>query len=108
VAEILRRMSIRCVLIANPSASGSQIEQIIAKCRQCKVDFKILPPFSRHINGGRSSIANLRNARLEDLLGRQPVQIDLASIRKQLESKVLLITGAGASIGSGLSRPGVD
>ena len=106
--EILRRMSIRCVLIAIPSASGSQIEQIIAKCRQCKVDFKILPPFSRHINGGRSSIANLRNARLEDLLGRQPVQIDLASIRKQLEGRVLLITGAGGSIGSELSRQVCD
>ena len=106
--EILRPMNIRCVLIAIPSASGGQIEQIIAKCRQCKVDFKILPPFGRHINGGRSSIANLRNARLEDLLGRQPVQIDLASIRDQLEGKVLLITGAGGSIGSELSRQVCD
>jgi FlaA1/EpsC-like NDP-sugar epimerase len=108
MSEILRRLRIRCVLIAIPSASGSQIEQIIAKCRQCKVDFKILPPFSRHINGGRSSIANLRDARLEDLLGRQPVQIDLATIRKQLEGRVLLITGAGGSIGSELSRQVCD
>jgi FlaA1/EpsC-like NDP-sugar epimerase len=108
MSEILRRLRIRCVLIAIPSASGSQIEQIIAKCRQCKVDFKILPPFSRHINGGRSSIANLRNARLEDLLGRQPVQIDLARIRNQLEGRVLLITGAGGSIGSELSRQVCD
>jgi FlaA1/EpsC-like NDP-sugar epimerase len=106
--DIIRRMRIRCVLIAIPSASGNQIEQIIAKCRQCKVDFKILPPFSRHISGGRSSIANLRNARLEDLLGRQPVQIDLASIRSQLEGRVLLITGAGGSIGSELSRQVCD
>jgi FlaA1/EpsC-like NDP-sugar epimerase len=108
MSEILRRLRIRCVLIAIPSASGSQIEQIIARCRQCKVDFKILPPFSRHINGGRSSIANLRDARLEDLLGRQPVQIDLASIRNQLEGRVLLITGAGGSIGSELSRQVCD
>ena len=102
--EIIHRFDIRCVLIAIPSATGSQIEQIITKCRQCKVDFKILPPFSRHITGGRPSLAHLRNARLEDLLGREPVQIDLASIRKQLEGKVLLITGAGGSIGSELSR----
>jgi FlaA1/EpsC-like NDP-sugar epimerase len=108
MSEILRRLRIRCVLIAIPSASGSQIEQIIAKCRQCKVDFKILPPYSRHINGGRSSIANLRDARLEDLLGREPVQIDLASIRNQLEGRVLLITGAGGSIGSELSRQVCD
>ncbi|MBS1801662.1 MAG: polysaccharide biosynthesis protein [Acidobacteria bacterium] len=108
IPKIHRRMNIRCVLIAIPSASGSQIEQIIAKCRQCKVDFKILPPLSRHINGGRASIANLRNARLEDLLGRQPVQTDLATIRDQLEGKVLLITGAGGSIGSELSRQVCD
>jgi FlaA1/EpsC-like NDP-sugar epimerase len=104
ISELSHRLNIRCVLIAIPSATGSQVEQIIAKCRQCKVDFKILPPLSRQISGGRSSLADLRNARLEDLLGRQPVQIDLASIRKQLEGKVLLITGAGGSIGSELSR----
>jgi FlaA1/EpsC-like NDP-sugar epimerase len=108
LSEILRRLNVRCVLIAIPSASGSQIEQIIAKCQQCKVDFKILPPFSRHINGGRSSVANLRNACLEDLLGRQPVQIDLATIRQQIEGRVLLITGAGGSIGSELSRQVCD
>jgi len=102
--EIIRQMNIRCVLIAIPSATGSQVERIIAKCRQCEVDFKILPPLSRHIVGGRSSIADLREVRVEDLLGRQPVQTDLASIRKQLEGRVLLITGAGGSIGSELSR----
>ncbi len=104
MAELLRRWNIQCVLIAIPSASGSQVEQIIAKCRRCKVDFKILPPLGQQISGGRSSIADLRNVRLEDLLGRQPVQTDLAAIRNQLEGKVLLITGAGGSIGSELSR----
>jgi FlaA1/EpsC-like NDP-sugar epimerase len=108
MAEVLRRMGVRCVLIAIPSASGSQVAQIIAKCRQCRVDFKILPPISQHIGAERSSIADLRNVRLEDLLGRQPVQIDLASIRNQLEGKVLLITGAGGSIGAELSRQVCD
>jgi FlaA1/EpsC-like NDP-sugar epimerase len=102
--EIIRRMSVRCVLIAIPSANGNQVEQIIAKCRQCKVDFKILPPLSQHVSGGRSSVTGLRNVRVEDLLGRQPVQTDLASIRSKLEGEVLLITGAGGSIGSELSR----
>lgn len=105
MSVMLSRLDVRCVLIAIPSASGNQVEQIIAKCRQCKVDFKILPPLRAQIAGGRgSSIADLRNLRLEDLLGRQTVETDLASIRKQLEGKVLLITGAGGSIGSELSR----
>ncbi|MBV8673063.1 MAG: polysaccharide biosynthesis protein [Acidobacteriaceae bacterium] len=102
--DIIRKMNIRCVLIAIPSATGSQVERIIAKCRQCEVDFKILPPISRQIVAGRSSIADLREVRVEDLLGRQPVQTDLASIRKQLEGRVLLVTGAGGSIGSELCR----
>ncbi len=108
MSEMLRRMNVGCVLIAIPSASGNQVEQIIAKCRQCKVDFKILPPLRQHISGGRASIGDLRNVRLEDLMGRQPVQTDLASIRNQLEGKVLLITGAGGSIGSELSRQVCD
>lgn len=102
--EIIRRMKLQCVLIAIPSASGGQVERIIAKCRQCEVDFKILPSLSQHLDGGHSSITDLREVRLEDLLGRQPVQTDLASIRNQLEGRVLLITGAGGSIGSELSR----
>lgn len=104
MSEIIRQVNVRCVLIAIPSASGRQVEQIMAKCRQCRVDFKILPPLSQHVSGRRSSVTDLCNVRVEDLLGRQSVQTDLASIRNQLEGKVLLITGAGGSIGSELSR----
>jgi FlaA1/EpsC-like NDP-sugar epimerase len=104
ISAIIRSRKIQCVLIAIPSAAGKQIEQIVGKCRQCRVDFKILPPISRHINGTTSSIAEVRSLRLEDLLGREPVHTDLESIRNELEGKVLLITGAGGSIGSELSR----
>jgi FlaA1/EpsC-like NDP-sugar epimerase len=104
ISEIIRQNTIQSVLIAIPSARGSQIERIVNKCQQCRVDFKILPPISRHINGNSARIAALRDLRLEDLLGREPVQIDLATIRNQLEGRVLLITGAGGSIGSELSR----
>lgn len=104
LADVIDRLRVQCVLIAIPSATGRQIEQIISKCRQCKVDFKILPPYSDQISGGRSSFAHVRAARLEDLLGRQPVHVDLVSIQNQLEGKVMLITGAGGSIGSELTR----
>ncbi len=104
ISAVIRSKKVQCVLIAIPSAAGKQIEQIVGKCRQCRVDFKILPPISRHINGTTSSISEVRSLRLEDLLGREPVHTDLESIRKELEGKVLLITGAGGSIGSELSR----
>jgi FlaA1/EpsC-like NDP-sugar epimerase len=104
ISDIILRMNVRCVLIAIPSATGRQVEHIMTKCRQCKVGFKILPPISQHVSGRRSSVTDVCDMRVEDLLGRQSVQTDLASIRNQLEGKVLLITGAGGSIGSELSR----
>ena len=104
IAEIIRRNEVQNVLIAIPSAHGNQIERIVSKCQQCRVAFKILPPISRHINGNTGRISAVRDLSLEDLLGRQQVQIDLAGIRNQLEGRVLLITGAGGSIGSELSR----
>lgn len=104
ISAIIRLKKVQSVLIAIPSARGSQIEQIVSRCRQCRVDFKILPPISRHINGSSSKISAVRDLRLEDLLGREPVHIDLASIRNELEGKVILITGAGGSIGAELSR----
>lgn len=104
IPEILQRFNVRCVLIAIPSATGKQIERILALCRECKVDIKILPPLSQQINGGHPSIAHLREPRVEDLLGRPSVQTNLAGIQKQLQGKTVLITGAGGSIGSELSR----
>lgn len=104
ISAIIRLKKVQSVLIAIPSAHGNQIEQIVSRCRQCRVDFKILPPISRHINGNSSKISAVRDLRLEDLLGREPVHIDSASIRNELEGKVILITGAGGSIGAELSR----
>ena len=104
ISEVIRQNEVQSVLIAIPSAHGNQIERIVSKCQQCRVDFKILPPISRHINGNSGRISAVRNLRLEDLLGREPVHVDFAGIRSQLEDKVLLITGAGGSIGSELSR----
>jgi FlaA1/EpsC-like NDP-sugar epimerase len=104
LAEFIHKLNVECVLIAIPSATGAQVERIISRCHECHVDFKILPPLSQHINGSRARVANIRNVRLDDLLGREPISVDLASIRTQLENKVLLITGAGGSIGSELAR----
>jgi len=104
ISAIIRLKKVQSVLIAIPSARGAQIEQIVSRCRQCRVDFKILPPISRHINGSSAKISAVRDLRLEDLLGREPVHIDLASIRNELEGRVVLITGAGGSIGAELSR----
>ena len=93
------------VLIAT-SSGGKEVERIINTCRESKVDFKILPSINERINGNHVStqISKVRNVRVEDLLGRQPVVLESDAIRKKVCGKVLFITGAGGSIGSELAR----
>jgi FlaA1/EpsC-like NDP-sugar epimerase len=104
MSDLIARLGVECVLIAIPSATGAQVERIVSECRACKVDFKILPPMRQHIHGQKVSMKSVRSLRLDDLLQREPVHIDLAGIRREVEGKVLLITGAGGSIGSELAR----
>ena len=101
--RIIRENQVSCVLIAIPSAKGSLVERIVGKCHECNVDFKILPAVSDRIHGS-ACFSRVRKVSVEDLLGREPVQLELASIRERLQGKLLLITGAGGSIGSELAR----
>lgn len=103
LSHLIKKYQAECVLIAIPSARGYQIERIIDKCRQSKVSFKILPPMSEQLNR-TASIKQFRKVQVEDLLSRNPVQLDLGRIRDEVQDKVLLITGAGGSIGSELAR----
>ena len=91
------------ILIAIPSASGKQIQRIIDKCRECKVEFKTLPAIGDLITNP-VSLGQMRSVRVDDLLVREPVRLDLTGIRRKLEGKTVLITGAGGSIGSELTR----
>ena len=91
------------VVIAMPSASSDQIRAIIDICRDCEVETKILPGLFELING-KVSVNQLREVSLEDLLGREPVKLDIDSIANYIENRCVLVTGAGGSIGSELSR----
>jgi FlaA1/EpsC-like NDP-sugar epimerase len=103
LSRFIERHSVSCVLIAIPSATGAQIQRIIGKCRECRVDFKILPPVSARIHGPLL-VNQLRSVRVEDLLGRRPVQLDVEAIRDKFQDNSVLITGAAGSIGSELVR----
>jgi FlaA1/EpsC-like NDP-sugar epimerase len=91
------------VLIAVPSATGKQMQRFVRICEQCGTRFKTLPAL-RDIITGQGSLREFRDVHLEDLLGRDPVEIDLRSVRKQIEGHVVLVTGAAGSIGSELCR----
>lgn len=91
------------VLIAVPSASGEQMQRFVRICEQAGARFKTVPAL-RDIIMGQGSIRDFRDVNLEDLLGRDAVEIDLRSVRERIEGGVVLVTGAAGSIGSELCR----
>jgi FlaA1/EpsC-like NDP-sugar epimerase len=95
------------VLIAVPSATGRQMQRFVSICEQAGVRFKTLPAL-RDIISGQETIREFRDVHLEDLLGRDPVEIDLGPVRKQICGRVVLVTGAAGSIGSELCRQLLD
>jgi FlaA1/EpsC-like NDP-sugar epimerase len=91
------------ILIAVPSATGKQMQRFVQICEQCGTRFKTVPTL-RDLITGAGSIREFRDVNLEDLLGRDPVHIDLGSVRNRIEGRAVLVTGAAGSIGSELCR----
>jgi len=101
--SLIENLFIDQVIIAMPSAPAAEIRKIVEVCRTAEVETRILPGLFELING-HVSINQLREVSLEDLLGRDPVQLDSLSIASYIEDRVVLVTGAGGSIGSELCR----
>ena len=95
--------SVHEVLIAVPSADGKETQRFVELCEQANVCFKTVPTL-QEILSGQFNIGQFRDVRLEDLLGRDPIEIDLDSVRDQIQGQVVLVTGAAGSIGSELCR----
>lgn len=91
-----------CVMVAIPSVGSDILRLVLDVCSANHLEFKIVPTLAERLNG--SAFTLLRDVAMEDLLGREPVRLDLDNIRKKFEDKVVLITGAGGSIGSELVR----
>jgi FlaA1/EpsC-like NDP-sugar epimerase len=101
--SVLARNPADEVLIAVPSATGEQMQKITQICQQTGIPFRTVPALHEIIDGN-VSIRQFREVRLEDLLGRDTVEMDLEPVRRELEGKVVLVTGAAGSIGSELCR----
>lgn len=91
------------LFIAIPSANGAQMQRISRICERASVRYRTVPNL-HDLLMGRGSISQLREVSVEDLLGRDPVQLDLSTVRRQIMGKVVLVTGAAGSIGSELCR----
>jgi FlaA1/EpsC-like NDP-sugar epimerase len=103
IPEIINKHNIKEAIIAIPSAAGRDIKAIYDLCKQNGVEVKVLPCIYEIIDNN-IDLSQLRSIKVEDLLRREPVQLDMEGISASLQGKTVLITGGGGSIGSELSR----
>jgi len=103
IKQTARKYSINEIIIAIPSANKKAIQEIVNECNKTHCKMKTLPGISDLINE-KVSISKLRDVDIEDLLGREPVQVNLREISGYIEGKIVLVTGGGGSIGSELCR----
>ncbi|WEK53632.1 MAG: nucleoside-diphosphate sugar epimerase/dehydratase [Candidatus Cohnella colombiensis] len=103
IGQIARKWEVNQIIIAIPSAEREDVSEIVKICKETNCELKIIPQI-RDIIQGKVSISRMRNVEVQDLLGRSPVSIDLEGIANFVENKVVLVTGAGGSIGSELCR----
>lgn len=89
------------LLIAIPSATTAQMQRIVQICDGVGVKYKTVPSL-REFVAGQSSVQQLREVNLEDLLGRDPINLDREPVRQKMHGKAVLVTGAAGSIGSEL------
>lgn len=103
LVKIAAEKGIDEIIIAMPSVKGKEIKAIINICKETNCKLTILPGLYEIIEG-KVSISQLRPVDIEDLLGRDPVKLDTTAVREYLAGKIVLITGAGGSIGSEIVR----
>jgi FlaA1/EpsC-like NDP-sugar epimerase len=101
--QLAPRLGVKDILISVPSATGKQTQRFVDICSKANTRFKTVPSL-REILDDRMSLAEFREVRLEDLLGRDPVEMDMESVRKQIKGQTVLVTGAAGTIGSELCR----
>jgi FlaA1/EpsC-like NDP-sugar epimerase len=91
------------VLIAMPSEAGDVVRSVVEHAQHARVEYRIIPGVYELLSG-RVAISQIREVNLEDLLRRDPVRLDVSDIRGYVGGRVVLVTGAGGSIGSELVR----
>ena len=103
VPRFVKKYDVAEVFLAIPTATGAARRRIMLTCRRAGIKAKTLPAVGEILKGS-TTVSMLREFRIEDLLGREPAQLDAALIGEYLRDKTVMITGAGGSIGSELCR----
>ncbi len=103
IVRLAKELKIDEIIVAIPSAPQSEIRSILNICKETDCELKVLPGLYQMIKG-EVSISKLRRVEIEDLLGREPIRVQLDEIMGYVAGKVVLVTGGGGSIGSELCR----
>ncbi len=103
IPQLIARMDIAVVLVAMPSVDSGVLDRVVEMCAGAKVPCRTLPSLLE-LADGAVQVARLRPVTVEDLLDRQPIELDSDAIRGYLAGKSVLVTGAGGSIGAELCR----
>jgi FlaA1/EpsC-like NDP-sugar epimerase len=101
--ELSTEVAAEMLLIAMPSANNIQMQRVVELCEESGIPFRTVPRL-QDVVAGKMGFSELKEVAIEDLLGRDPVQLDWTAIRTDLSGKRALVTGGGGSIGSELCR----
>lgn len=103
IPRLVQKLSIEVILLAVPSAKDKEMRRTVEICEACEVPFLTLPSLKEILTRPVTQ-QTLRDVSIEDLLGRDPVQLEKEHIRAHLTGKTILVTGGGGSIGSELCK----
>ncbi len=103
IPQLVEKYQIDKIFVAVPSAPAKEVKKILEICRETSCQLKLLPGIYQLLNGD-VSVSKLREVQIEDLLGREPIRVNLDEIMGYVSNKVILVTGGGGSIGSELCR----
>ncbi|AZU64492.1 polysaccharide biosynthesis protein [Neobacillus mesonae] len=103
IVEAVEKFQVEHIIIAIPSLKKIELNRIFEECAKTKAKTQIIPRIE-DIMTGKVSVNQFRDVQVEDLLGREPVVLDIGSISEKVSDKTILVTGAGGSIGSEICR----
>lgn len=103
LVELIKKHSITELIVAIQKPDKKNITNVVEKCLEHDVVVTRVPSFQRWING-EFNLNQIRKVNIDDLLGRDPINLEVEAVKRELKDKIVLITGAAGSIGSGIAR----
>jgi len=103
IPELSKELAVQLILIALPSANSRLMQRVVGLCETTGLPFRALPRMNDLVSG-QISVKELREVKIDDLLGRESVSLDWTSITRGVQNSTILVTGGGGSIGSELCR----